>query len=267
LVAGRDFNESDLAEHAPPVAVVNESFARQAYEGGSALGKPCLVANRDRLPCEIIGIVKDSRYANLRSEAQAVAYTLFLQTPTGRGQMALHVRVEGSPASAMARVREEVQQVDKDLPMFEVHTLAEEVDTALIRERLIATLSSLFSVLALLLASVGLYGLLAFAVVQRTGEMGIRMALGAGRASVVWMVMRDALSLVLLGIAIGVPATLAVAKLASTQISGLLFGLKPSDPLTILGAIGLLAVVAAIAGYLPARRASRVDPMVALRNE
>jgi predicted permease len=267
MAAGRDFNAQDLGENSPPVVVVNEVFARQSFSGENPVGKPCLVRTRSRAPCEIIGVVKDSRYTNLRGDTPAMAYQPFLQTQTGRGQMALHVRTAGSAGLILPRIREEVQKVDRDLPTFEVHTLAEEMDTALIRERLIAMLSSFFSVLALLLACVGLYGLLTFAVVQRTSEMGIRMALGASRRDVVWMVMREALALAVIGVAIGVPAALAAARLASSQIAGLLFGLKTTDPLTMAAAAVLLAVVAGIAGYIPARRASRVDPMVALRNE
>ena len=145
------------------------------------------------VPVEIIGLVKDSRYANLRGETPAVIYQPFLQTNTGRGQMSLHVRVAGGSGAVLPRIREEVQKIDKDLPLFEVHTLAEEMDGVLVQERLIATLSSFFGGLALLLACVGLYGLLGFAVVQRTGEMGLRMALGASRVGVIWMVMKEAL--------------------------------------------------------------------------
>src|SRR5262249_52388294 len=153
------------------------------------------------------------------------------------------------------------------LPTFEIHTLAQEMDAALVQERLIAMLSSLFGSLALVLASVGLYGLLAFGVVQRTGEMGLRMALGAGHADVIWMILREALLLVLAGVTLGVPVALAVSQIAGSQISGLLFGLKATDPFTIATATLLLVVVASFAAYLPARRAAKVDPMVALRNE
>jgi predicted permease len=269
IVAGRDFNGADLAENSPLVAVVNETFARRVFPGENVVGKHYVTRGRrgDSLTCEIIGVVKDSRYANLRGETPPVIYQPFLQTNTGRGQMVLHARVSGNPGGLLPRIREEVQRVDKDLPMFEVNTLAAEMDAALVRERLIATLSSFFGVLALLLAGVGLYGLLAFGVVQRTGEMGVRMALGAQRWDVLWMVLREALSLVLIGVGLGLPATLAAARVAENQISGLLFGLTTGDPVTIAAATGLLAAVAGVAAYLPARRASRVDPMVALRNE
>ena len=141
------------------------------------------------------------------------------------------------------------------------------MNAALVQQRLIAMLSTVFGGLALLLACVGLYGLLAFSLVQRTGEIGIRMALGARRADVVWLVVKEALMLVLVGIAVGVPAALLVARLASSQISGLLFGMKATDPTTLAVACVILAAVAVLAAYLPARRASRVDPMVALRAE
>jgi ABC-type antimicrobial peptide transport system permease subunit len=250
------------------------------FPGENPVGKPCFTGRRPSArdtngpryptppePYQIIGVVKDSRYGNPRGEPQPIIYTTFLQTGTGRGQMVLHVRVTGDPGLLVPRIREEVLRVDPTLPVFEVRTLSQEMDAALIQERLIATLSSLFGVLALLLASVGLYGLLAFGVVQRTGEVGIRMALGAGRGDVIWMILREALVLVLLGVAIGVPAAFAVARLAGSRISGLLFGLTATDPITIVVATGLLGLVAAVAAYLPARRASRVDPMVALRSE
>jgi hypothetical protein len=184
-------------------------------------------------PYQIIGVVKDSRYSNPRGETQPVIYTTFLQTGTGRGQMVLHVRVAGDPRLVVPRIREEILRVDSTLPTFDVHTLDQEMGAALIQEHLIAMLSSLFGGLALLLASVGLYGLLAFAVVQRTNEMGIRMAVGARRIDVVWMVIREALVLVTIGVLIG---CLAGARFASSQISGLLYGIS-TDPVTIPGGV------------------------------
>ena len=218
-------------------------------------------------PFQIVGVVRDSRYTNPRGETQPLIYMTFLQTSTGRGQMLLHLRVTGNAGLVVQRVREEVAAIDPAMPMFDVHTLEEEMNAALVQQRLIAMLSTLFGALALGLACVGLYGLLSFTLVQRTSEMGIRMALGARRRDVVWLVVSDALLLVLMGIAIGVPSALAVARLAANQISGLLFGLNPVDPAILATAALVLGSVAAIAVYLPALRASRVDPMVVLRAE
>jgi predicted permease len=280
FVSGRDFGTSDLTEASPGVCIVNEAFVRQVFPAGeNPLGKPCYTGRRARLlsfqnnpppptePFTIVGVVKDSRYSNPRGEVRSLIYMTFLQTSTGRGQMVLHVHVTGNPGEVVQRIREEVASVDPSMPMFDVHTLEEEMGAALVQQRLIALLSSLFGGLALLLACVGLYGLLAFAMVQRTGEMGVRMALGARRTDVVWLVVREAWLLVGIGILVGVPAALAVARIASSQISGLLFGLEATDPMIIGAATSALIAVATFAAYLPARRASCVDPMVALRAE
>jgi len=160
-----------------------------------------------------------------------------------------------------------VQRLDKDLPLFAIQTLADQMNGLLSRERLVASLSSIFGIVALVLAAVGLYGLMAFAAVQRTGEMGLRMALGAERGTVVRMVLREAMTLVGLGLAIGIPAALIAGRLTSSQLSGLLFELSATDAATLSGAALLLVAVAALAAYLPAQRAARADPMVALRND
>jgi ABC-type antimicrobial peptide transport system permease subunit len=214
---------------------------------------------------EIIGVVRDSPYVNFRREIPAMAYQTFLQTNTGRGQMVLYARVRGSAAGVERHIREAIHRLDPTLPMFEIRTLDQELDAVLVRERLIATLTSVFSMVALALACVGLYGLLAFIVAQRTTEMGVRMALGARRGDVVLMVMREALSLVIAGTVAGLICAVAGARLASSQISVLLFRLSVTDPATILGATLFLLAVASLASYLPARRASRVEPMRALR--
>jgi ABC-type antimicrobial peptide transport system permease subunit len=218
-------------------------------------------------PFTIVGVVGDSRYSNPRGDVRPMVYQTFLQSNTGRGQMILHVRVSQNPGEVVQRIREAVASVDPTMPMFDVHTLEEEMNAALVQHRLVAVLATAFGGLAMLLASVGLYGLLAFGVHQRRNEMGIRVALGAQRGDVVWLVVRDALVLVGVGIAIGVPASLLAARLASSHIAGLLFGLQATDPLTICAAAATLATVAAGTAYLPARRASRVDPMVVLRAE
>jgi ABC-type antimicrobial peptide transport system permease subunit len=160
-----------------------------------------------------------------------------------------------------------VQRIDATMPLFPLQTLSAQIDAVLSRERLIAVLSTLFSLLALLLAAVGLYGLMAFSVVRRTNEMGIRMALGAARARVMRLVMGEALLLVCAGLAIGVPAAFVGGRLAANRISGLLFGLRATDPVTMGLAVIVLVAAAASAAYLPAARAARVDPLVALRSE
>ena len=266
LRAGRDFAERDLDRSAPLVGVVNEAFVRRVMGGENPIGKRIVVERGDSVR-EIIGVVKDTRYASLKEDTPPLMYQPFLQTQTGRGQMTLHVRVAEHAAGVVARIREEVQRIDKDMPLFTIQTLGDQMNGLLSRERLVATLSTLFGVVALLLASVGLYGLMAFSVVQRTGEMGLRMALGAARQNVVRLVMRDAMLLVGVGLVVGVPCALLTGRLASSQVSGLLFGLSATDPSTMAGAVLLLMAVAALAAYLPASRAARVDPMVALRND
>jgi predicted permease len=280
IITGREFNDSDLGEDSPVVCVVNETFARQLYPGENPIGKPCFISRRPRpndingarydatlVPYEIIGVVSDSRYMNPTGSIRPLIYTTFLQTNTGRGQMVLYARVAGNPGVIARQIRAEVLAVDRTLPQFEIHTLAEEMDAALIRERLIATLASLFGALALTLACVGLYGLLAFAVVQRTREVGIWMALGAVRRDVMWMILREALGMALAGVVIGVPAAIGTGRLTASRIPGLLFGLNVTDPAIIAPAVAGMMAVAALAAFIPAWRASHVDPMVALRNE
>jgi predicted permease len=277
LVRGREFGPGDLGEDAPAVCIVNESFARQVFGVENPIGKTCMTDRRPRLggsaenrpeePFVVVGLVKDSPYNNPRGESRPLIYTTFLQTRTGRGQMVLDVRAGGNPGAVAQRIREQVAAVDPTVPMFDVHTLHEEMNAALVQYRLIAMLSSLFGALALVLACIGLYGLLAFTVVQRRSEMGLRLALGAQRGNVTWIVMRDALWLVGIGIAIGVPTALAAARVVGSRVSGLLFGVEATDPTTIAGAVLVLVLVAALAAYLPARRAARVEPMLFLRTE
>ena len=278
FAGGRDFNQADLSEGAPAVCIVNQSFVRQVFGGGDALGKPCLTDRRGRLLSRsgitpvnedftIVGVVKDSRYSNPRGETLPVIYMTFLQTNTGRGQMVLHARVAGGVAPVIQRLRQEVAAVDPAMPMFDLHTLEEEMGAALVQQRLVAMLASVFGALALLLACVGLYGLLAFSLVQRTTELGIRMALGARRSDVMWLLLREALVLVAIGIAVGAPAALLLGRFASSQVAGLLFGLPATDPFVIGSSVLILVAVATLAAYLPARRAARVDPMIALRAE
>jgi predicted permease len=273
LSKGRDFDEEDLRPDAPLVAVVNEAFAAELLEGRAPAGVEhgATLSSRGRpaesRPLNIIGVVSDAPYPNLRERTPPMLYQTFRQTRTGRGQMVLHVRVTGDAASVGAQLRNVLQSVDKDVPTFEIRTLAEEVDATLVRERLVATLSTFFGAVALGLVCVGLYGLMSFIVARRTPEIGIRVALGAVRADVAWMIMRQALSLVIVGAAVGLPVAWITARVAAHQMSVILFQLSSTDPLTIAAATGLLILVAMGASWLPARRASRIDPMMVLRND
>ena len=220
-----------------------------------------------RVPFVIVGVVKNARYGNPNGEVPPLIFTTFAQTNTGRGQMVLFVRVEGQVDSARTGIRQAVAAVDPTVPMFEIHSLEEEMNAALVERRLIALLSTLFGGLALLLACLGLYGLLAFGVAERTGELGVRLALGASRGQVLWLVMRDAMVLVAIGIGIGTPVALGTTALVSHQLPDLLYRLDVMDPSIVAAAIGVLGSVAIFAAFWPARRAARVDPMLVLRRE
>ena len=262
IARGRDFADADLQPGAPLVALANEAFIRQALEGREAFGAAnAVTVGRDRI--EIIGVVKDARYPDLRGAPRPMLYQTFLQTRTGRGQMVLHVRVTGNAGRVIPLIREAVQNIDKDVPTFEIYSFAERLDAAFVRERLVATLSGFFGAVALTLVCVGLYGLMSFTVARRTG-IGVRMALSAARSGVAWLVARQT-ALVLIGIAVGLPAP--AARPPDLEPIAMLFELTPSDPVTIVAATGVLILVAMGAGWLPARRAARIDPIVALRNE
>jgi putative ABC transport system permease protein len=285
LVAGRDFGSQDSVQwrpanicppsaRAPQVGIINESMARRFFGNENPIGRRFGFSNSvgrcsgasEPDPAgqiEIIGVVRDVKYAGLRNEGRAMFYLPYYQATTGRGQMTLVVRTVGDPTSVAAAVRREARAMDPAAPMFEVETLTTQIAASLQRERLLATLSSGFGLLALLLSCLGLYGILSYAVARRTNEIGVRMALGADRRDVLWLVLSDALRLVLIGAALGVPAALAASRLVASQ----LFGISAADPGAIVAATLALLAVAAVACYLPARRATRVDPLVALRCE
>jgi hypothetical protein len=273
ITAGRDFNESDLSPSSSLVVLANETFVRDVLGGRLALGTAhgATLAEPGRpprfVPLNIVGVVQDSPYPRLRDATGPVLYQTFRQTRTGRGQMVLHVRAAGDTGVVSARVREAVQNVDRDVPTFDLHTLSDEVDAALVRERLMATLAGCFGVVAIVLVAVGLSGLVSFSVSRRTAEIGVRVALGANRFDVAWLIGRQTIQLLAMGLAIGVPAAWLLGHLASQQITTLLFGLTTDDPITIVVAICILGGTAVGATWLPARRASRIDPVVALRME
>jgi predicted permease len=273
IVEGRDFSEDDLRAGAPRVVIVNEAFVREILRGREPLGTghgityPLRAPRPASEPVNVIGVVKDSRFPGLRESPPPMIYQTFLQASTGFGQMVLHVRASGDSAGIVPAVTDLVRAIERDVPLATVHTLADEVNAALARERLVATLAGIFGLVALALISVGLYGLMAFTVSRRTSEIGIRVALGATRSSVRWLVGRQALGIVGAGLAIGVPAAWITGRLSARQLSSLLYGVTATDPAAMAVAAAVLVLVAACASLLPAQRAVRIDPVAALRNE
>ncbi len=263
LVLGRTIHEADLAG-APEVAVVNEEFARKFLDGGNPIGRRFgFDSQKKSAPeFEIVGVVGDARYDDLRHDIPATVYPAALQDTT-LGALHFEVRTAGDPSVLAPAIRRVAQGLDSNLALYDVRSQKEQVDETLFQERLFARLTGFFGSLALLLGCIGVYGVMAFAVTRRTREIGIRMALGANRSEIVGMVLRETLALVAIGVALGVMAALEASRLVAT----FLFGLKPNDPLTIAVAALLMVAAAAFAGYVPARRASHVDPMVALRYE
>ncbi len=263
LLEGRDLAPQDDAT-APKVAIINEAMARFYFGNASAIGKRLSFVSPGAGEIEIIGVVGDAKHRGLREAAPHMLYLPYVQAPAGiLFGMTLEIRTAGSPESLVGAVRQAIRGVDRNVPILAFTTLAEEVNNSLAQERVVAELSSLFGLLALILTSVGLYGVMAYTVAWRTSEIGIRMALGAREAQVLGMVLRESLELVALGVVIGIPLAFAFARLISSQ----LYGITKGDPLTICAAMALETSIAAIATYIPARRATKVDPMVALRHE
>jgi predicted permease len=260
LIAGRSFSQHDTAA-SQRVAVISETMAARFFPNGSPLGQRFGTPDRPQKDIEIVGIVKDAKYGAVTEQMRPMAYYPHAQNPQPLENFV--VRFAGAPEAIVPQVRQAIRQVNRNLPVDEVVSLSEFIGRSLTRQRLVARLASFFGLLALLLACIGLYGVLSYGVARRTNEIGIRMALGAQNRAVLWLVLREALALVGGGVAIGLLVALFVTKLANS----LLFGLKPNDPLTLAVAAVLLFTVATVAGYLPARRAARVDPLVALRDE
>jgi predicted permease len=262
LLAGRDFTPADRAA-APKVAVVNEPAARALFPGANPLGRRIVVGEGERAEeVEVVGVVPGVRHKSLRVAHEPSVYLPLFQA--GKPHMpTLFVRADGGAAALVPAVRQEFQALDGELPVFNVKTMTRQVGETLARERLLATLSGLFAALAALLAAIGLHAVIAQAVVRRTREIGIRMALGARPGGVAWLVLREALGLVGVGVVLGLAAAWALARLLST----LLFGLTPADPASLLLAVALMLAVGALAGYAPARRAALLDPTRALRYE
>src|SRR5690348_1667862 len=262
LLLGRDFTSQD-SQSAPRVAVINETMARHYFGASNPLGQRFSLSGTSG-QIEIVGVVRDAKYHSLRELTPRMVFLPFLQVPpSSLERMTYEVRAAGNPTSVIAAIRQVVRSMDKDLPLYGVNTVSEQVNESLMPERLIATLSALFGILALVLACIGLYGIIAYSVSRRTHEIGIRMALGAEKRDVLGMVVGQGLRLTLIGVAIGIAGAVALTRFLST----LLYGVKPTDPLTFAAVSLILIAVALAACYIPARRAAKVDPMVALRYE
>ncbi len=275
IVAGRDFrltdnrvikraDATDDFDTTPTTVIINEKFAQKFFAGHSPVGMHLGFGTDPgtHTDMEIIGVVKNIKYTNLRDEIPIQAYVPYMNSPY-LGGMTIYVRTAGEPNQLMSSVRAKMRELDANVPIYAMRTMDEQISNSLATERMIASLSTVFGFVATVLAIIGLYGVMSYSVAQRTREIGIRMALGAEQGKVIGMVMREAVTLIAIGVGVGVPAALVLTRVVKSQ----LYGLEAHDPWTLGLATGLLAMVACAAGYVPALRASRVDPMKALRYE
>jgi predicted permease len=260
FLEGRDFTRLDAKKQAT-VAIVNRRFAEHFFPGKSAVGKRIGSGGgpKTKLNIEIVGVVANSLYEGPR---EGIHRQVFVPH-WGRNSAAFYVRTQHASANTYNMIRNGVKQLDASMPVYEMKTLEAQLDETLLTDRLIATLSAMFGFLATVLASIGLYGVMAFVVTRRQKELGLRLALGAERGSVLWIVMKDVLLLLTIGLAVGVPAAIALGRYVSSQ----LYGITPNDPWIASTTVVLLALVSAAAGMIPAHRASRIDPILALRYE
>jgi predicted permease len=265
ILLGRDLNARDN-EASRRVAVINETMARTFFPGGSPLGRTFgvfgLGDESDWQNIEVVGVVKDAKYMQVEEKQMPAAFFPYSQH-TNHFIYNFVVRYAGDPNSLFPVIRKAVAEIDPNLPVSDVRTLNEIVDEFTLNRRLVAQLSTFFGGLAALLACIGIYGVTSYGITRRTNEFGIRMALGAERRNVLWVVLRETLWLAMAGVAAG----LAVAFACSRTVESLLFGVKATDPLIMGMSILAMVLLALVAGYVPARRATRIDPAVALRYE
>jgi len=260
LIAGRAFTDRDTLE-APRVAIVSQTLAQRYFPNGDALGKRINVNTGPESYREIVGIAGDVKQNGLTRETKPHTYEPFAQAPNQF--MTLVVRSTKDPASLVPAIRSQVLALDNDLPLQRVTTLDRVISNSIRRQRFTSVVLSVFAVVALLLATAGLYGVISYSVAQRTHELGIRVALGAQVKDVMQMVLRQGMTFVVIGELVGIAGAFALTRL----LGGLLFGVTPTDAITFIAVVTILTIVALLACYIPARRATKVDPLVALRYE
>jgi predicted permease len=262
VLMGRDVQPRDST--GSKVCWINQTMAKYYFGTESPIGRHIRDEYpEDRQDLEIVGVVADAKYNSLRGKTERRFYAPFFNPVELSTQAAFFVRYTGESAPVVSSLRELVRQTDSTLDPLAIHTIPEQIDARLVRDRLTARLSTFFGLLALMLACIGLYGVLSYTVSQRTSELGIRMALGAQRGNVLWLILREALTVTIIGAAVGLATALAATKV----LASMLFGLTARDPITLIGAAIILLAVATLAATLPAWRASRTDPMTALRYE
>lgn len=265
ILAGREIDEGDRAG-SKAVAVINEIFARTNFGVQNPLGRRLILkgtASQVGRDMEIVGVARNAQYGGIKYKIPPVIYMAYDQGYPPPSEMVYALRTAGDPLAYVKQIREIVHQADPRLPVSDVKTQTAEIDETINEEITLAELCSALAILALVIACVGLYGVVSYNVSRRTGEIGIRMALGARRGVVVWMVLRQVLLIAVVGLGIGVPLALA----ASRFVEAFLFGTKPNDPVSLALAVAILLCAGLLAGYLPARKAARIDPMAALRHE
>jgi predicted permease len=261
LIAGREFTERD-DEKSSPVVIISESMARAYFPNQNPIGQR-ISRNPTEPWTEIVGIAKDVAAGTPRSPALPLTYLPYGQFGHALSRMCMFVRTAGDPRSVASGVRNELRRIDPTLPVLKIDTVEEQLNDVLVQERLIASLSTVFGTLAVVLACLGLYGVISYTTARRTNEIGIRMALGAQPGEVLALVLRESILVVLFGVVLGMAGSMALTRFVSSS----LFGISAADPLTLASAVVLLLLMGAAASAIPARRAARIDPVRALRSE